>query len=118
MPGMEPSEMSLYKQLRQLEQVFNRLWNSLDMITLETAARRSLENFRRQVRAAQAVARDYESFQMEEDTKSQLKVLPKLIKSLEQTRSTILTASEHDLVGPVDVAQQTSLLDAAIERLR
>lgn len=108
----------MYQQLRQVEFGLNRLWNGVDAALLEVPARRSLEAVRRHVRQAQALARDYEISEAEEDTRLQIRLLPRLIKGLEQLRIAILKASEYDLIGAVDVAQQTAQLDASIERLR
>lgn len=111
-------EQAVYQQLRQIEMVLNRLWGGLDTHELDPAGRKSLETVRRQIRAAQAAARDYELAEYEEDTKAQLKLLPKTVKALEQLRSSILKASEYDLVGAVDVAQISAQLDELIDRLR
>ena len=115
---MGPTGTSLYQQLRQIEFSLNRLWNDTDIVQLDSPARRALETVRRQIRVAQTTAKDYELSEAEEDVKAQLKHLPRLIKALEQTRMAILKASEYDLIGAVDVAQQTSQLDTLIERLR
>ena len=111
-------EQSVFQQLRQIEMVLNRLWGGLDTRELDPAGRKSLETVRRQIRAAQATARDYEIAGYEEDTRAQLKLLPKTVKALEQLRAGILKASEYDLVGAVDVAQISAQLDELIDRLR
>jgi hypothetical protein len=108
----------MYQQLRQVEFMLKGFWRNIDLQELETAARKSLEAVRRQVQLAQAVAKDYEFVESEEDTRAQVRLLPKLVKALEQLRTGILKSSEYDLVGAVDVAQLTSQLDELIDRLR
>lgn len=112
------TEQSMYNQLRQINFALNRLWNATDPQSLEAPARKSLDAVRRQVQAAQATIRDYELLELEEDTKAQLRILPKAVKALEQLRSGILKSSEYDLIGPVDVAQLTAELDELIDKLR
>jgi hypothetical protein len=111
-------ERSAYQQLRQVEFTLNALWGNVELQDLETPARRSLEAVRRQVYSAQVVAKDYEMSESEEDTRAQLKLLPKAVKSLEQLRASILKASEYDLIGAVDIALMSAQLDELIDRLR
>ncbi len=112
------SGQSTYHQLRQIGFVLNGLWNGIDLPALDNGARRALDAVRRHVQTAQAVARDYELLESEEDTRAQLRLLPKAVVSLEQLRAAILKASEYDLIGPVDVAQLSAQLDELIDRLR
>lgn len=111
-------DRTIYQELRQIEFTLVASWRGLDLQELETPARRSIEAVRRQAQLAQAVAKDYEMSAAEEDTRAQLRLLPKIIKALEQLRSAILKASEYELVGPVDVAQLSALVDDQIDRLR
>lgn len=108
----------MYQQLRQVEFMLNGFWREIDPQELETGARRSLEAVRRYVQLAQAAAKDYEFVESEEDTRAQIRLLPKVVKALEQLRAGILKSSEYELVGAVDVAQLTSQLDELTERLR
>lgn len=115
---MDRKERSIYQQLRQVEFTLGSLWGNVDLQDLDTSPRKAIEATRRQVQAAQAVAKDYEFSESEEDTRAQLRLLPKTVKSLEQLRACILKASEYDLLGAVDVAQLSAELDALIDRLR
>jgi hypothetical protein len=115
---MEQRERSIYQELRQVEFALGSLWGNVELQDLDTPARKALEATRRQVQAAQAVAKDYEFSESEEDTRAQLRLLPKAVKSLEQLRGYILKASEYDLLGAVDVAQLSAQLDTLIDRLR
>lgn len=98
--------------------MLNGFWREIDLQALETAARKSLEAVRKQMQLAQSVAKDYEFVESEEDTRAQVRLLPRVVKALEQLRAGILKSSEFDLVGAVDVAQLTSQLDELIDRLR
>lgn len=108
----------MYQQLRQVEFMLKGFWRNIDLQDLETSSRKSLEVVRQQLQLAQAVAKDYEFVESEEDTRAQVRLLPKVIKALEQLRAGILKSSEYDLVGAVDVAQLTSQLDELTDRLR
>jgi hypothetical protein len=110
-------DRSIYQQLWQIEHTLVGLWNKIDLQDLETPARRSIEAFRRQMQITKAIARDYEMSEAEEDPLAQLRLLPKLAKAIEQLRATILKASEYDLVGAVDVAQLSAILDEQLDRL-
>ncbi len=111
-------ERSMYQQLRQVEFMLKGFRRNIDLQDLETSSRKSLEVVRQQLQLAQAVAKDYEFVESEEDTRAQVRLLPKVIKALEQLRAGILKSSEYDLVGAVDVAQLTSQLDELTDRLR
>lgn len=108
----------MYQQLRQVEFMLNRQWRDVDLQEIETAARKSLEAVRKQVQLAQATAKDYELVESEEDTHAQVRLLPKVVRSLEQLRAGILKSSEYDLIGTVDVAQLSAQLDELIDRMR
>lgn len=82
------------------------------------AAQKAYDTLYRRVQLAQHVVRDYEQSAAEEDTRTQLRLLPKVVKCLEELRESILVASQHDLVGAVDVAQLSAQLDELIDRLR
>lgn len=112
------NERSAYQQLRQIEFTLNGLWNGTELQDLEPAARKSVELVKRQVFAAQAAAKDYELSELEEDTRAQLRLLPKAIKTLEQLRAGMLKTSEYELIGVVDVAQLSAELDELIDRLK
>ncbi len=109
---------SVYQQLRNIGFSINRLWSNMDVQDFEPAARKSIEAVRRCIQAAQSVAKDYEMTEAEEDTKAQLRLMPKLVKALDQLRASILKASEYDLIGVVDVAQLSAELDDLTERYR
>ncbi len=108
---------STYQQLRQINFVLNRLWSDIDPQSLDSSSRKALDAVRRQIQTAQAIVRDYELSEYEEDTRAQLRILPKAVKALEQLRASVLKASEYDLIGPVDVAQLSSQLDELIDKL-
>ena len=112
------AETSPYQQLRQLEFSLRR---SVPIEILEEqgpAGRRALEKLQRDVRASKDVMKDYEMFELEEDTRMQARTLPKAVKSLERTRESLLKASEYELVGAADVAQMSAQLDELIDKLR
>jgi hypothetical protein len=111
-------DAALYQRLRSIERDLNALWRGHENAELPAAARRSQEALRRHIRLALLAARDYELSAAEQDTRAQLRLLPKLTKELEQVRASILKASEFDLVGAVDVAQLTSQLDSLTDQLQ
>lgn len=106
---------SPYYQLRQIEMAVRRVQPDTDVERVVTNAYAQLQ---KRIALAVATVRDYERYEVEEDTKAQLRTLPKVIKSIEQVRESILKVSEYDVIGAVDVAQMTAELDELIGRLR
>lgn len=113
MAGMD--SLSPYRAIRQLQFFVQSRRPDNDALP---AAQKAYDNLLRQVHQAQHVLRDYELSAVEEDTRTQLRLLPKAVKSLEALRAGLLKASEYELVGAVDVAQYTAGLDQMIDRLR
>ena len=111
-------DRSVYTQLRQMENTLNILWRSLDQQELTSAAQRSQGVLRRHLRLAQAISRDYQLSETEQNTQLQLRLLPKLIKELEQVRAAMLKASEYNVIGAVDVAQLSAQLDMLLNQLQ
>jgi hypothetical protein len=113
------TEQSPYQQMRHIGFAVNRITTALGVDSeLQTAAgQKALEILKRSIRASQDSLKDYEMFQLDEDTKMQATTLPKAIKSVEKVRDSLLKASEYDLVGAVDVAQIAGELDELIARL-
>lgn len=84
----------------------------------DRAVHLAFESMQKRARAAQRVLKDYEMSESEEDTRAQLRILPKAVKGLEQLRESLLDASQYDLIGAVDVAQQSAQIDELIDRLK
>lgn len=118
--GMEqlPVGQGVYKQLRQLEFELSRLSSSIDVGEHDRTALKALESLRRTLRNTQILARDYGQSEVEEDTRGQLKVLPRLVQGIEQLRAGILKVSEYNMISAVDVAQSTAQLDLLLAGLR
>lgn len=112
---MRGMDRSPYQQLRQVEFLVQGWRPHADA---SRGAHKAYDGLYRRVQLTTAVLRDYELSESEEDTRAQLRTLPKAVKSLEQLRESVLYASEYDLIGVVDVAQLTSQLDELIDRLR
>lgn len=110
-------ERSPYEQLRQVGFSVNRFGAAVDWDMQSTAARRSFEGLRRNVQHAQDTLKDYEMFELEEDTAKQARLLPKAIKCLQAVRDSLLKVSEYDLIGAVDVAQISVEIDELIDKL-
>jgi hypothetical protein len=108
-------EKTPYRQLRQIEFTVQG-WRQYGDVDREAA--KAYEALLRRVQRSGVVLKDYEELELAEDTRAQLRALPKVVKSLEQVRESILKASEHDLVGAVDVAHLSAELDELIARLR
>ncbi len=106
---------SAYQQLRQVGFTVNRLRPDMGA---DQVVQKAFADLQKRVLAAQRILRDYEMTESEEDTRAQLRILPKAVKSLEQLRESILHASQYDLIGAVDVAQQSAQIDGLIDRLR
>lgn len=106
---------SLYYQLRQIEMMARRIQPEADA---DRPVLNAVQQLQKRASMAVITVRDYENFSLEEDTKGQLRILPKVVKSLEQLREAILKASEYDLIGAVDVAQTSAHIDELIDRLR
>lgn len=107
--------ISPYRYLRQL-QFF--VQGCRPEVTADSSVHRAFNSLLGHVQQAQHVLRDYELTEAEEDTRGQLRLLPKVIKSLETVRASLLKASEYELVGAVDVAQYAAGLDELMDRLR
>jgi phage anti-repressor protein len=111
------TDQSAYQQLRQMEQVINRLGQTLDFERSATAGRRAFDGLKRDTRMALDMLKDYEMFQLDEDTRKQAQLLPRVVKALQKMRASMLKASEYDLIGAVDVAQMSAQLDELVDRL-
>jgi len=112
------ADQSPYQQVRQLGFALNRLAVQSDLELRPVAAIKAFDVLKRAARSAQDTLKEYEMFELEEDTRMQAKVLPKAVKSLEKLREAVLKASEYDLIGAVDVALMSAELDGLIVRLR
>ncbi len=104
-----------YQQLRQIEFMINGLRPEMDA---DRVVHKAFESLQKKVQVAQQTLKDYEMAESEEDTRAQLRILPRAVKSLEQLREAVLHASQYDLIGPVDVAQQSAEIDELIDRLK
>jgi hypothetical protein len=111
------AESSPYQQLRQIGFTINRFGVAADLDMQSTAARRSFEALRRNIQRAQDVLKDYEMFELEEDTRKQAQLLPKAVKALQTLRDSLLKASEYDLIGAVDIAQISAEIDELADKL-
>lgn len=111
------AEYTPYQQLKQIGFALNRFGAAADLDAQSTAARRSFEALRRNVQRAQDILKDYEMFELEEDTFKQTQILPKAIKALQVLRDSLLKASEYDLIGAVDVAQISAEIDELVDKL-
>jgi hypothetical protein len=112
------SEQTPYQQLRQMEMAINRFGISADMDMQSTAGRRSFEALKRDARLARDMLKDYEMFELEEDSRKQMALLPRVIRCLEKLRSSMLKASEYDLISAIDIAQLSSQLDELMDKLK
>jgi hypothetical protein len=112
------ADISPYQQLRRIDFTINGFALAADIDRRSSVERKAFEALRRNARAAQAILKDYEMSEAEEDTRLQLKLLPRAVNGLERMRESLLKASEYDLVGAVDVAQLSAQLDELIDRLR
>jgi hypothetical protein len=110
-------ERTPYQQVRQIDFTIGRLGSAANLDEQSTVARKSFETLRRNARRSQDTLKDYEMFELEQDTAKQAKALPKAIHSLQTLRDSLLKASEYDLVGAVDVAQMSAEIDELISRL-
>ena len=110
-------ERTPYEQLRQIGFAINRFGAAADLDVQSTAARRSFEVLRRNVLRAQDMLKDYEMFELEDDTLKQAQLLPKVVKALQTLRDSLLKASEYELIGAVDVAQISAEVDELIDKL-
>jgi len=111
------AETTPYQQLRQLDFTIKRLSIS-NGPDITTAAWRSFEHLKRDMRSALDRMHDYEASALEEDLRMQAKTLPAAIKALEKLRGSLLKASEYDLVSAIQIAQISAELDQLIDRLR
>lgn len=106
-----------YQQVRQIGYTIGRFGSVANLDEQSTAARKSFETLRRNVRRAQDVLKDYEMLAMEEGTLKQAQLLPKAVKALHTVREGLLKASEYELVGAVEVAQISAEIDELVDRL-
>jgi hypothetical protein len=111
-------QQSPYQQVRQMGFTINRLAFQDGMELRPAVALRALDALKRTARVAQDTLKDYEMFELEEDTRAQARALPKVVRSLEKLRESLLKASEYELVGAVDVAQISAELDELMARLQ
>lgn len=108
-------QKSPYQQLRQIEFMVNGLRPGLEA---DRAVQKAFEGLQKRVQTAQQSLKEFEMAESEEDTRAQLKILPRAVKSLEQLREAILHASQYDLIGAVDVAQWSAEVDELVDRLK
>lgn len=111
------AERTPYQQLRQIGFVINRFGVAAGLDAQDAPARRSFEVLRRNVQRAQDTLKEYEMFELEEDTLKQAQVLPKAVKALQLLREGLLKASEYDLISAVDVAQISAEIDELVDKL-
>ncbi len=108
---------SAYQQLRQIESAIKLLRPDAD-VGGGLAVQKAFETLQKQVSKAQQAIRDYDLTESEKDVKARLRILARAVKSLEQLRESILTASQYDIIGVVDVAQMSAQLDEIIDRFK
>lgn len=113
MVEMTNGPTSPYQQLRRIEFAVQGCRPGYEA---GQAAHKAFDSLLRQVQLAQQIVRDYEL--SEDSAKTQLRILPRAVKSLEKVRTALLKASEYELVGAVDAAQLSAQLDEMAERLR
>jgi hypothetical protein len=111
------AEQTPYQRLRQIGFAINRFGAAADLDAQSAPARRSFEALRRSVRRAQDMLKDYEMFELEEDTLKQARLLPETVKALQALRDNLLKASEYELIGAVDVGQISAEIDELIDKL-
>ena len=107
-----------YQQLRQMGFVVNRLAAAANLDTYDPAVRRSFAVLQRDIKRTQDMLKDYEMFELEENSRKQASLLPKVLKSLVAVRQSLLKTSEYELISTVDVIQISAELDELIDRMR
>ncbi|MDB5186337.1 MAG: hypothetical protein JWL85_860 [Candidatus Saccharibacteria bacterium] len=105
---------SLHQQIKQIETVINRKFLVTD--ELDSDAREASMAVKKSMMMARSYIRDYEL--LDDDLYAQASILPEAIECLEKLRTDILNASQHNLIGAIDVAQLTAQLEQILERLR
>lgn len=106
---------SPYQQLRQIGFAAQG-WRPAD--DAGRPVQKAYEGLQKRLQLAEAAMRDYELSAAEYDTRAQMRLLPRAVKGVESVRDALLAASEHDIVGAVDVAQTSAQLDELIAKLR
>ncbi len=101
-------EKSPFLRIKQLEVQVNGKLSSVDLYGLERVQQKIVTAIKRELVDARLDIRDYE---LSETRAEQLKCAKNAHKRIDSLRAQILSASEYDLFGAVDVAQLTAQLD-------
>jgi hypothetical protein len=101
-------EKSPFLRIKQLEIHINGILSSVDLYELERTQQKIVVALKRELVDARLDIRDYE---LSETRNEQLENAKNARKRIDTLRMQILSASEYDLFGAVDVAQLTAQLD-------
>jgi len=96
------------KIIKDLDGQVRRILRPLDMLKENRAVRDAIARLRQDLHEARIYAVDYE---LSETREEQLDNAKKAHKYLEGANNAILSASQHDIFGAVDVAHLTALID-------
>jgi hypothetical protein len=105
-------EKSPFLGIKQLEVQVNGKLSSVDLYELPMAEQKIVAAIKRELVDCRLDIRDYE---LSETRDEQLKNAKHARKRIDTLRAQILSASEYDLFGAVDVAQLTAQLDQIAE---
>ena len=106
---------SPYTLIKQLEAQVRSGLSGLDLMTLPLGEQKVLEELRQALVDARLTAQDYE---LSETRDMQLKRAKEAKQLLRQAEKGILTASHHDVFGPVEVAHLSANIERAIGHLQ
>jgi hypothetical protein len=111
---MEHGESTLVA-FRQIETDIRHALQQTEADITGGAGLKAVQTVRKKLELTRKWLQDYE---LEEDTKKQIRSLLQSIENLELLRSYIVEASQYNLFGAVDVAQLSAKIDQLTERLR
>jgi hypothetical protein len=105
-------DKSPFLGIKQLEVQINGKLSSVDLYELERPQQKIVATLKRELVDCRLDIRDYE---LSETRDEQLKNAKHAHKRVDALRAQILSASEYDLFGAVDVAQLTAQLEQIAE---
>ncbi len=108
-------EESLSKAAKRLQKYVYALPHAKQLNMLSSERRKAMIELRNNIDTAQSSIVRYES---SDDTKEKAKALEASIEYIVSTNEAIIQASQHDLLGPADVAHLSALSEHIKERLQ
>jgi hypothetical protein len=108
------SNASPYTLIKSLEGAITSALSVVDIYDLDARVAKIIISLQKQIIETRLDVRDYE---LSETREEQLKYAKISKRQLEVVRKDILTASEYNIFGPVDVAHLTAQLELVTEKL-